>query len=99
MSVRFSSGCQLLLQIRLPSSSVNIVSVYNLKPYIRMARSIQGTPAREVVTGNLSSCVRYQLGIALQVLSKQPHCFSKRTNLAVWVLPSGRKGDGLSALR
>ncbi len=34
-----------------------------------------------------------QLGIALQVLSKQPHCFSKRTNLAVWVLPSGRVGN------
>ncbi len=64
-----------------------------------MARSIQGTPAREVITGNISSCVHYQLGIALQVLSKQPHCFSKRANLAVWVLPPGRIGDGLSALR
>ncbi len=64
-----------------------------------MARSIQGTPAREIMTGNLSSCVRYQLGIALQVLLKQPHCFGKGTDLAVWVLPSGRVGDGLSALR
>ncbi len=80
-------------------TSPAFVSVYNLKPYIRMARSIQGTPAREVVTGDLSSCVRYQLRIVLQVLSKQPHCFSKRTNVAVWVLPSGRKGDGLSAVR
>ena len=83
----------------MPSSGVAIVSVRNLKPHIRMARPIQGTPAREVVTGNLSSCVRYQLRIVLQVLSKQPHCFIKRTNLAVWVLPSGRIGDGLSALR
>ncbi len=99
MSVRLSSRYELLLQIRLPSSSINVVSVYNLKPYIRMTRSIQGTPARKVMTGNLSSCVHYQLGIALQVLSKQPHCFSKRTNLAVWVLPSGRVGDGPSALR
>ncbi len=76
-----------------------MISVYNLKPYIRMARSIQGTPAREVMTGEFASRVHYQLGIALQVLSKQPHCFSKRTHLAVRVLPSGRVGNGLSALR
>ncbi len=76
-----------------------MVSANNLKPHIRMTRSIQRTPARKITTGNLSSCVRHQLGIALQVLSKQPHCFSKRANLAVQVLPSGRVGDGFSALR
>ncbi len=63
-----------------------------------MPRAIQGAPACDVTTGNLSSCVRYQLGFDPQVLSKQPHCFSKRTNLAVRILPSGRVGDGLSAL-
>jgi hypothetical protein len=38
------------------------------------------------MTGKLSSCVRYQPGVAFQVLSEQPHCFNKGTDLAVWVL-------------